>query len=170
MSEPSELYDDMHWMRLALTMAEKAYGLGEVPIGAVLVREGEVIGAGYNCPIAQCDPTAHAEIQALRDAGQNVSNYRLPESTLYVTIEPCTMCAGALVHARVSRLVFGAKEQKAGAVVSQSALVNHDAMNHKLEVQGGVLESECAALMSSFFSERRQAKKRFIQNDQTKES
>lgn len=151
--------NDVYWMQRALALAERAYSLGEVPVGAVIVRDGQMLGEGFNCPIGACDPTAHAEIQALRMAAQEVGNYRLPGCTLYVTVEPCSMCAGALVHARVSRLVFGARESKAGAVVSKVNVINHEAMNHRLEVTGGVLELECATLMSRFFAERRNKKK-----------
>ncbi|MCP5208896.1 MAG: tRNA adenosine(34) deaminase TadA [Hahellaceae bacterium] len=150
---------DEQWMRRAIVMAQNAYAAGEVPIGAVIVRDEQVLGEGFNFPIGACDPTAHAEIQALRMAAKAAGNYRLPGCTLYVTVEPCTMCAGALVHARISRLVFGAREGKAGAVVSKVNVINHEAMNHKLEVTGGILEHDCAALMSSFFAERRNKKK-----------
>lgn len=142
-------------MRKALALAEAAARLGEVPVGAVLVRDGEVIGTGCNRPVSLCDPTAHAEIQALRDAAGRVNNYRLPGSTLYVTIEPCTMCAGALVHARVTTLVFGAREPRAGAVESTARVLENPMLNHRVAVRGGVLAEECAALMQRFFSARR---------------
>lgn len=149
--------NDEYWMRLALEQARLAAAAGEVPVGAVLVREGELIGAGFNQPIGRCDPTAHAEVAALRAAAQNVANYRLPDTTLYVTIEPCAMCAGALVHARVKRLVFGAAEPRAGAVVSAARLLDGAQFNHRVAYEGGVLAQECAALMQSFFRERRAA-------------
>lgn len=147
-------------MTVALSNAQKAYELGEVPVGAVLVHEGEVIGEGFNQPITLSDPSAHAEICALRDAGNRVGNYRFPDSTLYVTIEPCSMCVGAMVHARIGRLVFGAVEPKAGAVVSQLSTLNHPSYNHKIDYDFGVLADECASLMSGFFKERRAAKKK----------
>ena len=144
-------------MRLALEQADQAAARGEVPVGAVLVRDGKVIGAGYNCPISHTDPTAHAEIQALRDAAARVGNYRLPGGTLYVTIEPCTMCLGALIHARVTRLVYGAAEPKAGVVQSQARLAESPWFNWRLEVTGGVLAGECGERMSEFFRQRRAA-------------
>lgn len=151
--------DDEIWMGLALSLAQKAGSLGEVPVGAVLVKDGEVLGQGYNCPISTDDPTAHAEIVALRDAGQRVSNYRLPGTTLYVTIEPCTMCAGALIHARIDRLVFGAFEPKAGVVCSQNKLLDSPYLNHPVSVTAGVLADKCSELVSRFFSQRRKQKK-----------
>lgn len=150
---------DVDFMREALQLARRAADAGEVPVGAVLVRHGEIIGRGFNCPVSQSDPSAHAEIQALRDAAQRVDNYRLPDTTLYVTIEPCTMCAGALVHARVGRLVYGAAEPKAGVAGSQCKLFESPYFNHRVSVQGGVLAQECAELMSDFFRQRRQQKK-----------
>jgi len=149
--------NDEYWMRLALEQAQRAGAAGEVPVGAVLVRGGELIGAGFNQPIGACDPTAHAEVVALRCAAKQVDNYRLPDSTLYVTIEPCAMCAGALVHARVRRLVFGATEPRAGAIVSTTRLLEGDQFNHRVLVEGGVLASECARIMQDFFRQRRAA-------------
>ena len=128
---------------------------GEVPVGAVLVRDDELIGEGFNCPITQSDPTAHAEIVALRNAAEQSGNYRLPNSTLYVTIEPCVMCTGALIHARVSQLVFGAKEPRAGAVCSHLQLLDQPQFNHRMTWQGGVCEDECAHIMKSFFARKR---------------
>lgn len=151
---------DEHWMRLALNLAKEAGEDGEVPVGAVIVRDGVCIGQGRNQPIAACDPSAHAEISALRDACQQEGNYRLPGATLYVTIEPCTMCVGALVHARIDRIVFGAREPKAGAVVSQNDLLNHSSMNTTISYAEGVLEGESSALMTDFFSQRRERKKK----------
>lgn len=142
-------------MRRAIALAQQAAAEGEVPVGAVVVRNGEVIGEGYNRPISSCDPTAHAEIVALRDAATRIGNYRLPDSTLYVTIEPCTMCAGALVHARVARVVYGTLEPKAGVAVSNLALFDGPHFNHRVCCEGGVLQAECAALMSDFFRSRR---------------
>ena len=146
---------DIDFMRLALAEAEQAAALGEVPVGAVLVVDGKVVGRGFNQPISSNDPSAHAEMVALRQAAQVLSNYRLPNSTLYVTLEPCTMCAGLLVHSRIKRLVFGASEAKAGAVVSRSRILEQPWMNHRIEVEGGVLGEECAARLSAFFKARR---------------
>lgn len=142
-------------MRRAIALAQQAAAEGEVPVGAVVVLDGEVIGEGYNRPISTYDPTAHAEIVALRDAAARVGNYRLPDSTLYVTIEPCTMCAGALVHARVARVVYGTLEPKAGVAVSNLALFEAPHFNHSVSCEGGLLQAECAALMSDFFRGRR---------------
>jgi tRNA(adenine34) deaminase len=146
---------DQKWMRLALEQAALAAQAGEVPVGAVLVREGELIAAGFNQPIGRCDPTAHAEIVALRAAAQALGNYRLPETTLYVTIEPCAMCAGALVHARIKRLVFGAAEPRAGAVASSLRLLEGEQLNHRVEVESGLLGDECGSIMKAFFRNRR---------------
>lgn len=147
--------NDEKWMRRALALAKQAAKVGEVPIGAVIVRDDEVIGEGFNQPIGAVDPSAHAEIQALRQAAKNQNNYRLPGATMYVTVEPCTMCAGALVHSRISRLVYGAEEPRAGAVVSQSQVLDSDYLNHRVEHEGECLADECAELISSFFRERR---------------
>lgn len=146
---------DEHWMRLALAQAQLAAQAGEVPVGAVLVKDELLLAAGYNRPIAARDPTAHAEIEVLRAAAQAVGNYRLSGSTLYVTIEPCTMCAGAMIHARVARLVFGAAEPRAGAVCSHFRLLDSDVYNHRIVWQGGVLADASSALMTGFFRERR---------------
>ena len=143
-------------MRIALEEARKAGEEGEVPIGAVLVSAGEVIGKGRNRPIALCDPSAHAEILALREGGVGVKNYRLPDSTLYVTLEPCIMCAGAVLQARVRRLVFGVEDPKGGAVSSLYALLEDGRLNHRVEVTPGVLRDECRELLQRFFRERRQ--------------
>lgn len=142
-------------MARALVLAQQAADLGEVPVGAVLVSAGKVVAEAYNQPITACDATAHAEILALRQAGAELGNYRLPGATLYVTIEPCTMCVGALVHARVARVVFGATEPKAGALVSQMQLMALAHWNHRLEVTGGVQAQPAAALMQAFFKMRR---------------
>ena len=150
---------DADWMRQALALAEHAARRGEVPVGAVLVRDGgngdELVGQGSNRVIGSSDPTAHAEINALRDAAVRLGNYRLPGTTLYVTLEPCLMCAGALVHARVKRLVFGAREPRTGVVVSHARALESPAHNHRVEVSEGVLAEECASLMQRFFRERR---------------
>jgi tRNA(adenine34) deaminase len=143
------------WMLAALLLARQAAQHGEVPVGAVVVRDNQVVGRGFNQPIGRHDPTAHAEIMALRDAAQTLGNYRLPGCTLVVTVEPCTMCAGALVHARIGRLIFGAKEPRAGAVRSSARVLDNLGLNHKITVVEGVLEKECKALMSSFFQGRR---------------
>jgi tRNA(adenine34) deaminase len=148
--------DDIPFMREALRLAQMAADAGEVPVGAILVRKGQVIGRGFNQPVRTHDPSAHAEICALRDAGQVVGNYRLPDATLYVTIEPCTMCYGAIVHARVKRLVFGATEPRYGAVISGQKLLDTGHFNHRPELLSGVLETECAQIMKQFFAAKRQ--------------
>ena len=142
-------------MRNTLTLASQAQAEGEVPVGALLVLDGEVIGRGWNRPIGSCDPTAHAEIVALRCAAKHKDNYRLPGSTLYVTIEPCVMCIGAMIHARVSRLVYGAPEPRTGAVNSAFKLLEAGLHNHQIDVSSGVLAEECAAIMRDFFAARR---------------
>ncbi len=142
-------------MRRALELARHAENLGEVPVGAVLVGRDGLVAEGRNAPVASLDPTAHAEIQALRAAGKALRNYRLPGTTLYVTMEPCPMCAGALVHARVSRLVFGVQDFRAGAAGTVFDIVRAPEVNHRLEVTGGVLESECRKLVQDFFRARR---------------
>jgi tRNA(adenine34) deaminase len=146
---------DARFMRRALELAQRAGEAGEVPVGAVLVADGAVVGEGHNLPISTCDPTAHAEIQALRTAAQRIGNYRLPGSILYVTLEPCAMCAGALMHARVARVVFGAPDPKTGACGSVLNLFAEPRLNHHTEVDGGVLAEECGALMRAFFNARR---------------
>ncbi len=142
-------------MRAALEQAREAGRRGEVPVGAVVVLDGEIIGTGYNQPISSNDPTAHAEIVALRAAAQRIGNYRLTGAALYVTIESCQMCVGAMVHARIARLVYGAREPKAGAIESAMRAHEHPALNHRLAAEGGVLEEECRAVMQEFFRERR---------------
>lgn len=159
MSERACHMSDQDFMMRALALAEQAASNDEVPVGAVVVQNGEIIGEGWNHPIKGCDPTAHAEIIALRQAAETRQNYRLPGATLYVTIEPCTMCVGAMIHARIDRLVFGAEEPKAGAVVSQNNLLSHPAMNTKIEFLGGVLAEQCSQVMSDFFARRRSEKK-----------
>lgn len=150
---------DEYWMLRALAQADAAAALGEVPVGAVIVLEGQAVGVGFNRPITACDPSAHAEIQALRDACARLGNYRLPGATLYATLEPCSMCAGALVHARIARLVFGAREPKAGAVVSRAALLDAAHLNHRVDWQEGVLGARCSAQLSGFFAARREARR-----------
>ena len=146
---------DEHFMRQALSYARAAEASGEVPVGAVLVINQEVVASGQNAPIRTNDPTAHAEILALRQAGQQAGNYRLASSTLYVTMEPCPMCAGALVHARVHRLVFGARDLRFGGVRSKFRIADSELLNHQLEVTEGVLAVECTELLQSFFEKRR---------------
>lgn len=142
-------------MTLALAQARQAQAAGEVPVGAVVVIGGEVIGAGFNQPISTHDPTAHAEIVALRAAASRVGNYRLTGATLYVTVEPCLMCVGAMVHARVGLVVYGATEPKAGAMVSMTRAHELAGLNHRLQVESGVLEDDCRALVQAFFRSRR---------------
>jgi tRNA(adenine34) deaminase len=144
-----------HFMRAALAEAARARSVGEVPVGAVVVLNGEIVAAGRNQPITAVDPTAHAELVALRAAAAHMGNYRLPGATLYVTIEPCLMCVGAMIHARVGLVVYGAAEPRAGALVSSARAHEAPGLNHRLEVLGGVLEEECRAVMQEFFRERR---------------
>ncbi len=146
---------DEEFMRLALAEAEKALLAGEVPVGAVVVRGGEVIAAAHNGPVGLRDPSAHAEILALRRAAAAEGNYRLAGTTLFVTIEPCLMCAGALIHARVSRLVFGAPDPKGGAVISLYGVLEDARLNHRVDVTGGVLREACGEILSRFFREKR---------------
>jgi len=148
-------HSDELWMEEALREAQRAQALGEVPIGAVVVFEGRVIGRGCNRPITENDPTAHAEILALREAGQTIRNYRLVECDLYVTVEPCAMCAGAITHARIRRLVYGAEDSKAGAVKSVVEVLNHQGLNHEVEVVSGVLAGRSREMLQAFFRERR---------------
>jgi tRNA(adenine34) deaminase len=142
-------------MQLAIREAEIAAGAGEVPVGAVVVRNGELIGQGYNQPVATSDPTAHAEIVALRAAALREKNYRLNDVHLYVTLEPCAMCIGAMLHSRVGRLVFGAYDSKAGAAGSVLDLANNRLLNHRMEVNGGLMQDDCAAILKKFFDSRR---------------
>ena len=146
---------DLEFMQLALVEAQKARALGEVPVGAVLVSDNQVIATGHNQPISNNDPSAHAEVAALRAAGQNLSNYRLPNTTLYVTLEPCMMCCGAIMHARISRVVYGAADAKTGCVHSVLNLFDNPQLNHHTMVEGGVLADECAQILKDFFKERR---------------
>ncbi|MCV2885535.1 tRNA adenosine(34) deaminase TadA [Aestuariibacter sp. AA17] len=145
-----------YWMRHALTLADKAEALGEIPVGAVLVRDNQVIGEGWNQSIRLNDPSAHAEMMAIRAAGKHIENYRLVNTTLYVTLEPCPMCAGLLVHSRITNLVFGASDLKTGATGSVMDLARHDRLNHQVNVISGVLGEECGARLSAFFKRRRQ--------------
>ena len=146
---------DERWMREALRLARQAGDVGEVPVGAIVVQDEQIIGSGFNQPIRTCDATAHAEIVAIRSASQFRQNYRLPGTTLYVTIEPCTMCFGAMLHARIDRLVFGATEPRAGAIVSQASAIDASHYNHELQCSHGVLAQECSVLMQNFFKTRR---------------
>ena len=143
------------FMRVALEQAQLGAAAGEVPIGAVVVIGGEIVGRGFNQPIHATDPTAHAEIVAMRDAGRHLNNYRLSGATLYVTVEPCLMCVGAMVHARIARLVYGAREPKAGAVESTQRAHEHPALNHRVDAEGGLLDAECRDRLTTFFSRRR---------------
>lgn len=153
-------HSDEFYMERALTLADCAAEQGEVPVGALVVSaEGQVIAEAWNQPISSCDPTAHAEVVALRIAARQLGNYRLPGCTLYVTIEPCTMCVGALVHSRIDRLVFGAHEPKAGSVMSQARLLDAEYWNHRVQYQGGVCAEQASNKMSEFFRRRRAARR-----------
>lgn len=148
--------DDADYLRIALELAERARQMGEVPVGAIVVNAtGKVIGQGYNQPIGRHDPTAHAEVMALRAAAQHEGNYRLPGCSLFVTLEPCAMCAGAILHARIARVVYGASDPKTGAVTSVIRLFDDPQLNHQTQVTGGVLAEECAQRLRDFFVERR---------------
>ena len=147
--------DFAHWMGEAISLARAAQVRGEVPVGAIVVREGHIVGRGGNAPVADDDPTAHAEIAALRDAARLLGNYRLPDCDLYVTLEPCAMCAGAIMHARIRRLVYGARDPKTGACGSVVDLFAEPMLNHHTSVTGGVAEDECGGLLSAFFAARR---------------
>lgn len=147
--------DDEFYMRAALELAQQAWQMGEVPVGAVVVHEGNIIGRGANAPISRSDPSAHAEMLALRDAALFLRNYRLPQVTLYVTLEPCAMCVGVILHARVARVVFGAADAKTGAAGSVLNLFDEPQLNHHTHIQGGLLATECGAMLSAFFAERR---------------
>lgn len=147
--------DDEYFMREALSMARSAECLGEVPVGAVVVLDGVIVGRGFNSPIGESDPTAHAEIVALRDAARNLENYRLPGCELFVTLEPCAMCAGAILHSRIARVVYGARDPKTGVHGSVVDLFAVERLNHHTQVEGGVLADECSRLLSGFFANRR---------------
>ena len=155
--EGSDAQDEL-FMREALRLAEQGAALGEVPVGAVLVQDGEIIGRGFNRPISLNDPSAHAEVQAIRAAAGALHNYRLPDTTLYVTLEPCHMCAGLIVHARIARVVFAASEPGAGAVASQGCFFSQAFLNHRVEISAGVLAQESAQLLKAFFKARRAVK------------
>lgn len=146
---------DERFMREALELARQGAALGEVPVGAVLVQGGEVVGRGYNCPIGTHDPSAHAEMVAIRMAALAAQNYRLPASTLYVTLEPCSMCAGLIVHARIARVVYGTTEPKAGVAVSRGQFFEQTFLNHRVLIEGGLLAEECSEMLSAFFKARR---------------
>ena len=151
--------NDEYFMREAISLARAAECLGEVPVGAVVVRDGVIVGRGFNSPIGESDPTAHAEIAALRDAARNLSNYRLPGCELFVTLEPCAMCTGAILHSRIARVVYGARDPKTGAHGSVVDLFAVERLNHHTEVFGGVLAAECGQLLSDFFAARRLERK-----------
>ncbi len=146
---------DKEWMALAIQQAKLAEKIDEVPVGAVLVQDGQLIAQAHNQPINNNDPTAHAEIQLLRQAGKKLGNYRLPNTTLYVSLEPCTMCLGAMIHARIPRIVFGAYDEKTGVCGSCQDLSKSDCFNHTIEVEGGILADECRDLLQQFFKHRR---------------
>ena len=146
---------DQDYMHLALVLAQQAAQAGEVPVGAIIVKDGMVIGKGSNAPIGMHDPSAHAEIRAIRDAAQHLENYRLVDCTLYVTLEPCAMCTGAIQHARIARLVYGANDLKTGACGSVVNLMNQPKLNHHTEMTGGILAHECGSVLSDFFKQRR---------------
>ena len=156
--EQNEL--DTFWMQYALELAKRAESEGEVPVGAVVVYEDQVIGEGWNRPIIDSDPTAHAEIMALRAAAKKINNYRLLDSTLYVTLEPCIMCTGAIIHSRVKRVVYGAFDPKAGASESAFTILGTDCLNHKVDVTNGILAEECGQILTTFFRNKRKEKKR----------
>ena len=150
---------DEQWMHQALAQAHRAREAGEVPVGAVIVRQETLVGQGYNRPITDADPTAHAEIVALRDAAQKSGNYRLPGHTLYATLEPCLMCAGAMIHARIQRLVYGTPDPRAGVIKSHLDTFGQTFLNHRITVTSGILAEQCAELLSSFFKDKRAGKR-----------
>ena len=150
---------DNDYMQIALDLAQQAAAAGEVPVGAIVVKDGTIIGRGSNAPITTNDPTAHAEIRAMRDAAQHLGNYRLVDCTLYVTLEPCAMCSGAIQHARIAKLIYGASDPKTGACGSVLNLMAEPKLNHHTEITGGILAEQCGALLSSFFSARRKTAK-----------
>ena len=153
---------DSVYMQQAISQAHNAWALGEVPVGALVVKDGQIVATGFNQPIGTHDPTAHAEIMALRAAAEILGNYRLPGCELYVTLEPCAMCAGAMMHARLARVIYGAPDPKTGACGSVVNLFEQEKLNHHTEVVGGVLAEECGALLKDFFAERRRAAQRLI--------
>ncbi|RCW93209.1 tRNA adenosine(34) deaminase TadA [Marinomonas foliarum] len=152
--------NDQEWMERAIALAAKAASENEIPVGAIVVLNDEIIGEGYNAPISLCDPTAHAEIQAIRNACKMMNNYRLPDATLYVTLEPCSMCAGAIVHARIDRVVYASTEPKSGIIESQGQFFEAPFLNHKVNVESGVLAETASAQLTQFFQYRREQKKK----------
>ncbi len=158
-AQVAQAEDDSRFMKMAMEMAARAEEKGEVPVGAVLVKDGQVVSAGFNYSIGLHDPSAHAEMQCIRQAGQLLENYRLLDTTLYVTLEPCAMCAGAIVHSRISRLVYGANDEKTGAAGTVIDIVRHPAFNHQVEITAGVREEACSEQLSAFFRRRRKEKK-----------
>ena len=153
------LYSDQDWMQYALSLADKAEAVGEIPVGAVLVKDNKIVGEGWNVSILEHNACAHAEVKAIAEAGKRLENYRLIDCTLYVTLEPCPMCAGAIVHARIKRLVYGAGDYKTGAAGSVFDLVRNEQLNHQVEVTSGIYAEECATKISEFFKRRRKEKK-----------
>ena len=149
------MIEDEKWMRCAITEAIIAKDKGEVPVGSIIVQNNQIIAKAHNCPISKNDPTAHAEIEALKKAGKKLLNYRLPKTTLYVTLEPCTMCLGAMIHARIERVVFGASDSKSGVCGSTIDLSSESFFNHQISVSGGVLEQDCKNILQSFFKSMR---------------
>ncbi len=159
---------DRHFMARAYQLAQQAENIDEIPVGAVVVADGEIIGEGFNQSILLNDPSAHAEMLAVRSAGQQTANYRLLDCTLYVTLEPCSMCAGLLIHSRIKRLVFAATDLKTGAAGSAFDLVSHEKHNHRIDVTSGIMQDECSALLSAFFKRRRAEKKALKQQKNRK--
>lgn len=154
-----QLTSDIQFMKQAISLACSASDKGEIPVGAIIALNGKIIGEGENCPISMNDPSAHAEIIALRDAAAKLKNYRLPGTTLYVTLEPCIMCMGAIIHARVNRVVFGAYDPKTGAACSRYSIGNDNLLNHHIEITGGICKTESSTLLKNFFKERRKKNK-----------
>jgi len=158
--EPAtQMINHQHYIQQALTLAQKAQQNGEVPIGALIVKNNKIIGEGYNQPITTQDPTAHAEIIAIRNAAQTTKNYRLPDTTLYVTLEPCLMCLGAIIHARIPQIVYGAHDPKIGVFSTQQDITKHQGLNHKIKHTGGILEQQCKEQLKHFFQQRRAQQK-----------
>lgn len=153
----AEKQEDIFWMTKALELAQKAWDEDEVPVGALVVLDGRLLGEGYNQPVGSSDPSAHAEMTALRRAAKTLGNYRLPGTVLYSTIEPCSMCAGAMIHARIERLVYGAAEPRAGAVESTIQVLSNDNLNHRVEIRSGILQAECSEMISRYFKVKREA-------------
>lgn len=149
------MIEDEKWMRFAIKEANIAKGKGEVPVGSIIIQDNQIIAKAHNCPISKNNPTAHAEIEVLRKAGKKLLNYRLPKTTLYVTLEPCAMCLGAMIHARIERVVFGASDPKSGVCGSNINLSSESIFNHQISISGGVLEHECKNILQSFFKLKR---------------